>query len=291
MGFAVPAIPDSLRENLAYGLGEEEAERWLADAVRRAEALFDAWDLEPEQVLSGGSESLCVKCEGAEGPCVLKLPASLSGGADEIAALRAWGGDGAARVLRDEPAQSAVLMDFLGWVGEGSWTLADVLDLAGRLHAADASSFAFPTLDGNLARRTAWAHQRFEESGDDQARADVAAAEKLVAVLCDDGSPPVLLHGDLQPKNLIVSAAGLAVVDPLPAVGPAMFDIALYVVKGSQDQPLAECQAEVLALRPDLDGDALERWCWALAVLESRPYLGPANNARMHYIQEFRGRL
>ena len=293
VGHAVPAIPDSLRENLAYGLGEPEAERWLADAVERAEELFDAWALEPEQVLSGGSESLCVKCTGADGDTVLKLPASVPGGADEIAALHAWDGDGAARVLREQPEHSVMLMDFLGWVGRGSYTLPEVLDLADRLHRPGPTSFRFQTLGPNLARRVAWARDRFAEVADDEALADVDLAEKLLSVLVDDPADgdPVLLHGDLQPKNLIVSDAGLVVVDPLPAVGPALFDVALYVVKCPHDHALTSCQAEVLALRPDLDADRLQRWCWALSVLESRPYLGDLNARRVEYIREFRDTL
>lgn len=294
MGHAVPAIPDSLRENLAYGLGEAEAEVWLADAVRRAEALFDAWALEPEQVLTGGSESLCVKCTGHDGDTVLKLPASVPGGAAEIAALRAWDGDGAARVVRDEPSQSAMLMNFVGWVGEGSYSLAAVLDLADTLHAADRAAYAFPPLEANLARRIAWARDRFQEVEDDEALADVDQAEKLLADLAgelDDGDP-VLLHGDLQPKNFIVGDdGGLVIVDPLPAIGPALFDVALYVVKCRADHPLTTCQQEVLALRPGLDADRLRRWCWALAVLESRPYLGDLNARRVEYIRLFRDAL
>ena len=59
MGHAVPAIPDSLRENLAYGLGAAEAERWLAGAIDRAEQLFDVWDLEPVQVLVVANANRC----------------------------------------------------------------------------------------------------------------------------------------------------------------------------------------------------------------------------------------
>lgn len=293
MGHAVPAIPDSLRENLAYGLGAAEAERWLAVAVERAEELFDAWDLEPEQVLAGGSESLCVKCTGPDGDTVLKLPASVSGGAGEIAALRAWDGNGAPRVLRDEPEHSAMLMPFLGWVGEGTYTLPQVLDLADRLHSADPTGYDFPSLAANLDRRVEWARDRFAEVADEEALADVARAEKILDAIAGElaDTDPVLLHGDLQPKNFIVSDAGLSVVDPLPAVGPALFDIALYVVKCVDDHALTTCQDEVLALRPDLDADLLRRWCWALAVLESRPYLGDLNARRVEYIRQFRDAL
>jgi streptomycin 6-kinase len=274
-------------------LGAAEAERWLAGAVNRAEQLFDAWDLEPEQVLGGGSESLCVKCTGADGDTVLKLPASVSGGADEIAALRAWDGNGAPRVLRAKPEHNAMLMPFLGWVGEGDYTLPEVLDLADRLHGGAPTAYEFPSLEANLDRRVDWARDRFAEVDDQEALDDVDAAEKVLDDIVGmlSGADPVLLHGDLQPKNFIVSDAGLAVVDPLPAVGPALFDLALYVVKCVHDHDLTTCQDEVLELRPDLDPDLLRRWCWALAVLESRPYLGDLNARRVEFIRHFRDAL
>jgi streptomycin 6-kinase len=287
MGSSVPPVPDSLRENLAYGLGVEESERWLAYAVTRAEALFGTWELVPEQVLAGGSESLCVKCTGPDGDTVLKIPANVASGAAEVAALRAWAGNGAARLLRADPTDNAMLMNFLGWVGVGSFAAADVLDLADRLHGADPSGHAFGSVARNVDRRVAWAEERFSDTGHARDLADVAVAEKLLAELLYDDEQ-VLLHGDLQPKNLIVSDHGLTVVDPMPALGPALFDVALWMVKCSDEHVLAELQAEILRLRPALEADRLLRWAWSLAVLESRPYLGSKNDHRETFITEFR---
>ena len=47
----------------------------------------------------------------------------------------------------------------------------------------------------------------------------------------------------------------------------------------------------MLALRPQLDPEALERWCWALAVLEHRPYLAERNAQRQDYIDSHRERV
>lgn len=291
MGCSVPPIPDSLRENLAYGLGREASERWLEHAAARAEELFEAWGLVPDQVLSGGSESLCVKCGGPDGETVLKIPASIAGGAAEVAALRAWSGDGAARVLRSDPVDNAMLMNFLGWVGAGSYTTAEVVDLADRLHRADTTGHAFPSVDANLARRIGWAADRFAEPGHDRAQADLVLVEKVLSELVYDEGEPVLVHGDLQPKNLIVSDHGLTVVDPLPALGPALFDVAMWLVKGGGERSVSDCLAEVLRLRPDLDADALQRWAWCLAVLESRPYLGARNRHRERFVEDLRSRV
>lgn len=260
MGKPVPRIPDSLRENLAYGLGEAESERWLTQAVTRAQALFVVWELVPEQVLTGGSESLCVKCAGHDGETVLKIPANVASGTAEIAGLRAWAGNGAARVLRTDPEDNAMLMNFLGWVGDGTFAAAEVLDLADRLHAADPSGHDFDPLARNVDRRVDWARERFAEPEDEQARSDLAVAEKILDELLYADAEKVLLHGDLQPKNLIVSGHGLTAVDPMPVLGPALFDVALWMVKCGDDHALVEC----------------------------RPYLGASNRHRETFINEFR---
>ena len=42
---------------------------------------------------------------------------------------------------------------------------------------------------------------------------------------------------------------------------------------------------------PNDDPEALERWCWALAVLEHRPYLAERNAQRQDYIDSHRERV
>ena len=288
-GIEVPTIPDRLREDLAFNLGEAEAVAWLESAVDRARMLIEAWDLRPDEVLPGGSMSLCIKCTDPEGDeTVLKIPAGQSDGASEIAALKAWGGNGAAKVLREDPDSSAMLMNFLGRVGCGSYGLDDIVDLADRLHRADFSGFGFGTVDDNLARRIAWATERFDEPGYERHQADLAIAEKLVLDLTFSTEPQVLLHGDLQAKNLIVHGDELTAVDPLPVLGPAAFDLAFWIAKSIHEHAMVTYVERVAALRPDLDAEVLLRWTWALAVLENRPYLEPGRQQRQDFIDGLR---
>lgn len=286
---SLPPVPDSLRENLAYVLGAEQAETWLATAVERARTLVQDWGLTPREVLTGGSFSLCLRCvdeHGAES--VLKVPASSEAGLAEIAALRAWAGHGAARVLRTDPESSSILMNFLGRFGEGGYGLADIVDLTDRLHRGRPLGFDFPEVHDNLERRLDWARRRFAEDGYTHHLDDLRNAEKLVVELSSSVSDPVLLHGDLQAKNLILSGGELVAVDPMPVVGPALFDIAFWIAKSDHARPTRTYVDEVSRLRPALDGDALLRWTWALAVLENRPYLQRGAAARQEFIDEGR---
>jgi streptomycin 6-kinase len=288
----LPPIPDSLRENLAYNLGGASvAEAWLAEAAACASALVEAWRLRPLEVLSGGSFSLCVKCAGPDGELlVLKVPASRADGAAEIAALRAWDGDGAARVLREDPASSAMLMDYLGRVGDGDYGLDDIVDLAERLHRGDPEGNPFMEVHDNLTRRIEWARERFLEEGYERHQADLELAEKLVVELQSSDEDPVLLHGDLQAKNLIVHGEVLTAVDPMPVLGPAMFDVAFWIAKSHHAHPTHTYVDKVAALRPGIDVDRLLRWTWALAVLENRPYAGPSAGQRQEFIDGLRER-
>ena len=216
------------------------------------------------------------------------MPASPENGAAEIAALQAWSGHGAARVLRTDPETSAMLMNFLGRVGEGDYGLADIVDLADRLHRGRAEDYDFPEVHDNLDRRVDWARDRFAEDGYAHHLDDLRTAEKLVSELSSAPGDRVLLHGDLQAKNLLVSDGDLVAVDPMPVVGPALFDIAFWIAKSDHARPTRTYVDEVNRLRPGLDGEALLRWTWALAVLENRPYLQRGAVARQEFIDEVR---
>ncbi|MBA2464399.1 MAG: phosphotransferase [Nocardioidaceae bacterium] len=289
MRHEVPPVPNSLLEDLVFSLGESGARLWLAQAVAAAEDLMVQWRLEPHEVLTGGSMSLCIKCEGTDGAdLVLKIPANVPGGATETAALRAWGGNGAARLLREDTATSAMLMNFLGRVGEGSYGVADIVDLAARLHAADPSGHPFGPIEENLARRVGWARDRFAVTGDVKHLDDLATTEKMMPDLVSVQEPQVLLHGDLQAKNLIVHVDELTAVDPMPTLGPAVFDLAFWIAKSVHSHPTMSYIDQVAGLRPDLDRPLLLRWTWALAVLENRPYLARGREQRQEFIDGLR---
>ncbi|QNN54421.1 aminoglycoside phosphotransferase family protein [Nocardioides mesophilus] len=183
-----------------------------------------------------------------------------------------------------------MLMGFLGWVGEGSYELVDIVDLSERLHTAAADGFPFGNVQDNLDRRIHWARTRFGEDGCERHRRDLDGALRLLEGLLDDGAreAPVLLHGDLQAKNLIVCGDRLTAVDPLPVLGPPVFDLAFWIAKSVHDHPTATYLDQVCELRPDTDRDRLVRWTWALAVLENRPALPRGREQRQEFIDGLR---
>jgi streptomycin 6-kinase len=88
----------------------------------------------------------------------------------------------------------------------------------------------------------------------------------------DDGPPPVLLHGDLNPTNVLAAAREpWLAIDPKPMLGDAAYDGSRLA---AQPDPLAEPDpARIVAQRLDVvaDGLGIERgplveWCLAAAV-------------------------
>ena len=145
----------------------------------------------------------------------------------------------------------------------------------------------YPGLEGVIANETAIANVEGKH-GDGGLEYRGYRIEDLATEVSYEETAFLLLHGDLQAKNLIVSRGELVAVDPMPVVGPALFDIAFWIAKSDHARSTRTYVDEVSRLRPGLDGDALLRWTWALAVLEYRPYLQRGAAARQQFIDEVR---
>ncbi len=291
MGYDVPPVPGALLEDLEYTLGPAHARRWLEEAKTTAGRLIHEWDLVPLSVLTGGAESLCVHCRSAEGQeLVLKVPASVRGGAAESAALQAWAGDGAPGLVRSDEDSSTMLMEFVGRSSRERWELVEVVDLVRRLHGADSTGHAFGSVADNLERRIRWARTRFETAGAQQQLEDLARAESLLDDLLETPGRTVLLHGDLQVKNLIRSTT-LTAIDPMPTLGPEIFDVAFYLAKSGVPDAGPTPVPDACSLRPDLDLDTLMRWTWCLSVLENRPAVERGRVRRQAFIDGLRARF
>ena len=72
----------------------------------------DAWSLSVGAAYAGSNVSLVLAVEQADGtPGVLKVPMPGREGEHEAAALAAWDGDGAIRLLAHDPERHALLLE------------------------------------------------------------------------------------------------------------------------------------------------------------------------------------
>ena len=219
------AIPPGLLAQLELG---EDWAGWLVGLSRRAGDLLAEWDLTQVATSMHGFCSLVLPVVDAD-----KTPAALKVTFDgdheslhEGLALQRWGGRGAVRLLRADPHRRALLLAWLSGPDLGdTWDVEAcevVGGLYGQLHVpalpqlATVASYVERWL-GELAElgRDVPIPRRFVEQA-------LSSGRDLVA---DDGTPPVVVHGDLHYANVLADASGeWLAIDPKPMSGDAHYE-------------------------------------------------------------------
>ena len=120
-------VPDSFVVEVVRQRGDVGL-RWLADLPVLVDELCRGWQLLVcDEPVSHGANAIVVPVERAGESLVLKVSWHTSTVADEVVALRAWGGHGAVELFEAEPRLGAVLLERL----DAGMTLHDV-----EVHAA-----------------------------------------------------------------------------------------------------------------------------------------------------------
>ncbi|WP_435861942.1 aminoglycoside phosphotransferase family protein [Streptomyces sparsogenes] len=211
---------------------------WVAALPGLVAGYLDRWELRPDGPPMHGACALVLPVTGAGGggPAVLKLHLITEETVDEPAALRAWGGLGAVRLLRDEPAGGAMLLErldparSLSAVPDDTAAVEVLAGLLARLgeapappglrHLADIAAAMLDRVPGAVAALGAPEDARLVR--------DCAAAVREVA-----GEPgDRLLHWDLHYDNVLAPPAPDAdgrgpwlAIDPKPLVGDPGFEL------------------------------------------------------------------
>jgi streptomycin 6-kinase len=259
----------------------ERARAWLADLPRLVADLAAVWDLVVGPAYEpGGSVSWVApvrrRLDGARAVLKVQLPHAES--APEAAALAAWDGAGAVRLLEHDPARSALLVERCdpgrALVDEGG-TAAAVS--AGALVGAQLHAVPAPAGLASLASvLEPWADAVEEQVAAHGAWLDGAIVAAGLATMRSAAGgttgAPVFLHGDLNPTNVLAaSRLPWLAIDPKPMVGDAAYDGARLVL---QPDPLTTAdpvgtlgaRLDVVAERMGVDRDRLTRWCLADAL-------------------------
>jgi streptomycin 6-kinase len=260
-------IPAVVREK-ALALG---ADAWLDALPSRVRSLETDWRIEvgrayPEATEAFVAESLCD--DGT--PAVLKLivPRSRDAAAHEIVVLRLARGAGCVRLLRDDVARGALLLERLGRplyklelpvherheilvsVAEQVWRPAPAAHLpSGAAKAgwlADFIARMWDELDHPCSRKAvdhalACAARRAEAHRDERA---------------------VLVHGDIHQWNALEAGEGFKLVDPDGLLAEPEYDLGIIMREDPLDGDL-RARARRLAQRTGLDEEAI--WEWGVA--------------------------
>jgi streptomycin 6-kinase len=245
----------------------QQARTWLNHIPAIVDSWAQRWHLVVGEPLEGGSVSVVYSVERDDGPAVLKLAAPWSRWPEqEAAALRAWGGHGAIRLLAASDDASALLLER---VRPGTPAIGmTAVELAGLLTTL--SRAAMPSGMPLLAEAI---HLRFDRA--EENRHGLLSAAQIRRARCAGveraGVPrgsPITCHGDLSIKNILVSDdRGPLVIDPNPCAGHLAYDAAQWALTQT---PVAEApqRAAAVAAALGIPTDDVQRWVGVLVAVE-----------------------
>jgi streptomycin 6-kinase len=208
------------------GVHGEAGAAWLKELPALIAACRAAWNLRPdgELPLTYGYVERVRTADGT--PAVLKLRAPSDPDlAAERAALAHFGGDGAARLLADDPARGALLLERL----EPGTELAELAaedDEAATAAAADVMRRLWrpPPVRHPFPDVVRWGEALESEGVGPLPREVVQRAAREYAELCASSVAPVVLHADLHHFNVLRSGAGWRAIDPHGVVGEPAYE-------------------------------------------------------------------
>ncbi len=255
----------------------EGGPQWLARLPSLVAELRDRWSLRLGPPIHGGSCSWVAPARLPDGEsAVLKVTWPHREAAGEAEGLRRWGGRGAVHVLREDPAQYAVLIERCE-PGEKLGD-ADHLDVRERLligagllrelWSAEPPRSG-PTALERVADLTAdWAdiaEERMERLRPDFDPGLVATGVRLLRELPGAAAREVIVHGDFNPGNVLSARRRpWLAIDAKPMIGDPGYDP--WPLLAQIDDPFNHADPRrVLAERLALVGDVLGEDVWRIA--------------------------
>ncbi len=260
----VPAIV----RNKAVAVG---ATQWFDELSGLVASLEQEWRITVGRPYDGATEAFVAAATLADGtPAVLKLLIPRPGDAaqNEITVLRLTNGVGCVRLLRDDAARGALLLERLGL------SLHELALPIGRRHEILCSAAARvwrPAPRCGLptgAEKGRWLVDFITMTWEDLDRpcseraVDHALRCARVRIDAHDDERAVLVHGDVHQWNALAANDGFKLVDPDGLLAEAEYDIGILM----REDPVellrgdAHERARWLATRCGLDATAIWEW-------------------------------
>ncbi|WP_068165559.1 aminoglycoside phosphotransferase family protein [Rhodococcus phenolicus] len=260
---------------------------WVDGLPRLVSQIVGEWRLTPDGEATHGHCSLVLPVRDTSGrPTVLKLGFPDDESAHEHLALQHWHGDGAAQLVRADPARRALLLERLGTDDlTGLWDV-EACGIAGglmltlhrpavpRLRRLSAYVGREADILGRLPRDSPIPHRLVEQ-----------ATTLVHALTADEGSSSVILHGDLHYGNVLAGERWpWLAIDPKPLAGDRNFEPA-PLLWNRWDELAGDVRGGLLR-RFDavvdaggLDEDRARGWVVVRAVINARWTLDGARGA------------
>jgi streptomycin 6-kinase len=273
-----PLIEPAFATRMAQVFGAA-GRAWVPRLPELIATYAERWRLTVGQpyALSYSYAAPAVRADGT--PVVLKLRVPHPDGGHELAALRHYAGSGCARLLADDEAEGALLLEQLrpGTLlsslpdDEATAVAAEVMV---QLWKPPAGDHPFPTVDEWLLGLKRL-RQRYGGGTGPFPEAAVARAEAVYAEVRADAAPPVVLHGDLHHYNILAAErAPWLAIDPQGVLGEPAFEAAALLRNPSPQvfrwpdlRARTQRRLDILAEHTGLDRWRLAAWGLASGVL------------------------
>jgi streptomycin 6-kinase len=265
----VPATLDWLRDRPG---GRE----WLAALPRTLTEVCAQWSLQAGDPYDGSYVSLVVPATMPDGTAaVLKLQYPDPDSAHEAAALRAWDGVGAIRLLAHDAQRLALLIERCRpgtplSAMPADYALATYIELLPRLWRSPAPPFA--SAEQDAARWAAELPPRWERAGRPCERRLVDAAVETLAALRGSQGEQVLVNQDLHGGNVLRSEREpWLVIDPKPLLAERELAVASVVHDYSlgHGRDVTWQRLDRLAAELGLDRDRARGWAFARTLVQA----------------------
>jgi streptomycin 6-kinase len=261
---------------------------WLQGLPRVLERLATRWSLAVGPHFAELSYNYVAPAlDDAGRPCVLKLSRHVEETRTEIAALRLWNGQGAARLLHADPDLGALVLERLE-PGKMLVELAQRDDDAATLIAADLlRQLWLPAPPGHELRHLRSWFECFEQRREALRRGERSfpvpvfeRADALLDQLIASTRSDVILHGDHHHYNILTSQRPdesqprWRVIDPKGLAGDPAFDICQFLFNphfdaGPQTPATIARRVDIFTAELGLDRDRTKQWCFAWSVLQA----------------------
>ena len=237
---------------------DNAVDHWLAGLSGLISELTERWELELEDPLSGESLGYVVGATRAgTHPVVLKLTYPDGWFQERVAALLRWDGEGAVDLIDHDP-RGAMLLERavpgtpLADEPDERRALSVAGDVAQRLWVSAPDGIT--SVVDEIGRWAATFHDRNDALGRPMPAALIDEATDLLQGLTASPGEPVLLHGDLRPRNVLAAdrEAWLA-ISPQPLIGDREFDLTALLLERAHEDLTTERTSEI------------ERWFDAIA--------------------------
>lgn len=237
---------------------------FVAALPELVDELLERWELRPDGPAMHGQTALVLPVRSRDGgESVLKLQVVDDESVGEPAALRAWNGDGAVRLLEHDPATGAMLLERLDFSRHLSSTDARaavriIAELLSRLTSrpapegmrrlGDVAAAMLEDVPGAVTRLAT----------DDDRRLLIDCAGALRDVVAEPGDR--LLHWDLHYDNVLASEREpWIVIDPKPLAGDPGFEL-LPALVNRYDPAETAWRFDLMTDVLDLDRERARAW-------------------------------